>query len=106
MREKFGESAKDHEWIPMLDAEGGWCVLSQDRFGKGDVEREALRRSNLIVFRLSSQWSKHNYWAKTQALLRWWPAIVEQSQRYTGRTVLEVSFTFRAPGKFTVVQRI
>lgn len=106
MRAKFGERAKDHEWIPRLDAEGGWCVLSQDRFGKGDLERDALRQSSLIVFRLSAQWTKQPYWAKTQALLRWWPAIMEQSQRYTGRTVLEVPFTFRAPGKFTVVQKI
>ena len=71
LREKFSDDAKDNDWIPELSDEGDWTIVSQDRFAKGDVEREVLKRAAVTVFRLQPQWSKHNYWAKTQAIVRW-----------------------------------
>ena len=80
LRQKFPHDARDDVWISALGTEMGWCVLSQDRFGKGDIEREALRQAKLIVFRLQPQWAKHSYWPKTQALLRWWPSFRNQAK--------------------------
>ncbi|MGD9944371.1 MAG: hypothetical protein AB7L76_05510 [Burkholderiaceae bacterium] len=99
LRGKFKANTPDHEWIRALDVEGGWCVLSQDRFGKGNPEREALRRSKLIVFRLEATWSKHGYWDKTQALVKWWPRILEQARLLEGGAVIEVPYHYRQ-GRF------
>jgi len=100
LRDKFQANALDPEWIPVLGKEGGWYVISIDRFAKGDAERHALRSSGLTVFRLDRQWSKQRYWAQTQSLIKWWPRILEQAQLMEGGGIIEVPFTFRHPGRF------
>ena len=92
LREKFPSDTADIAWIQALGQEGDWFVLSADKFRKnGDLERKALRQSKLIVFCLSKQWSDQPYWEKSAHLLRWWPHIVEQAQRFQGGAA------FRAP---------
>lgn len=101
LRTRFPANTPDHEWIEALGLERDWCVLSQDRFGKNDLERAALRRSGLVVFRLQKQWSGQHYWAKTHSLVRWWPRILEQAALLSSGLV-DVPFNFGARGKFTI----
>ena len=55
LSDKFKPSTKDIDWITELARDGGWVVISQDRFNKGNAEKEALRRSGLTVFFLAKQ---------------------------------------------------
>jgi hypothetical protein len=84
LRDRFAANTKDHEWITQLALSGPWVVISQDAFTKNDLEREALRLSGLIVFVLDRQWSEHKHWPKSQNLVKWWPAIMEQCLRIKG----------------------
>src|ERR1700754_2418546 len=81
LRDKFAANARDHDWIASLADEGHWIVLSQDSLRKNDLERTALRESGLNVFVLHRQWAQRRHWDKAQNLVKWWPAILEQSRR-------------------------
>ena len=57
LREKFAANTLDVEWISQLAKEGNWAIVSRDRFTKNNnLEKEALRRSGLIVFTLTKSW--------------------------------------------------
>ncbi|HEU4375287.1 MAG TPA: DUF5615 family PIN-like protein [Telluria sp.] len=94
LRDRFSPNTKDHEWITNLAQSGQWVVISQDGFNKNDLEREALRQSGLIVFVLDRQWSQHTHWPKSQNLVKWWPAIMEQCQRIKGGASYRVSWRY------------
>jgi predicted nuclease of predicted toxin-antitoxin system len=94
LRDRFSANTKDHEWITNLAKSGPWVVISQDTFIKNDLEREALRQSGLIVFVLDRQWSQHKHWPKSQNLVKWWPAIMEQSLRIKGGASYRVSWRY------------
>lgn len=96
LRDKFSPDTSDVTWIQALGQEGDWFILSADQFRKhGDLERKALRQSRLIVFCLSKQWSTQQYWEKCAQLLRWWPHIVDQAERFQGGAA------FRVPWKLS-----
>jgi len=100
LRDKFQANARDVQWITELSNEGGWAVVSQDRFSKGDVERQAFRECGLPVFCLAKQWGQMTYWSKAENLVRWWPAIVRQAELISGGAAFKVVWKFSAPGKF------
>lgn len=100
LKDKFVQSESDVRWLATLKSEGGWSVVSQDRFSKGDIERKAFRESGLPVFCLARQWGQAAYWSKAENLVRWWPAIVDQSERISGGAAFRVAWRFSAPGKF------
>ncbi|TCG04620.1 hypothetical protein BZM27_39675 [Paraburkholderia steynii] len=99
LRDKFPRNTKDHDWIAALGAEGHWVVISQDGLRKNDLERKALRDSGLIVFVLHRQWASRQHWDKAQNLVKWWPAIIDQSQRIKGGATFRVPFRFGS-GRF------
>ncbi|MPQ66811.1 MULTISPECIES: hypothetical protein [unclassified Pseudomonas] len=100
LREKFDQGASDIHWISELKAEGRWTVVSQDKFTKGDAERKVFRECGLPIFCLAKQWGQESYWSKAQNLVKWWPAIVQQSELISGGAAFRVSWRFTAPGKF------
>ncbi|CAM3878917.1 hypothetical protein [Bordetella tumulicola] len=102
LKEKFPPATPDHEWIQPLGREGGWAVISQDGLRKNDLEREALRKSGLMVFVLSKQWSDHKYWDKAQNLVRWWPSIEDYVIRIQGGAAVRVPW--RMNGKFEQIR--
>lgn len=104
LAEKFARDTTDLEWISVLKNEGSWIVISQDSFRKSDLERQAVRESGLIVFCLAKQWAKAPYWEKAHQLVRWWPAIINQSQRLSGGAALRVPWRFSPPGKFEQIK--
>jgi len=100
LKDKFDQSTSDIEWISRLKSEGGWSVISQDKFSKGDAERMAFRECGLPIFCLAKQWGQMTYWSKAENLVRWWPAIVKQSEHISGGAAFRVVWRFTAPGKF------
>jgi len=50
LKEKFPHDTADVEWISVLSDEGGWAIISQDRFTKGDIEKRAFRECGLPHF--------------------------------------------------------
>lgn len=100
LREKFDATTADTDWIDALAAEGGWIVISQDRLRKSRLEREALRRSGLVFFLLEKSWSNHTFWEKSQNLVRWWPAILDQADRVVDGAAFLVPWQFSGKGKF------
>jgi hypothetical protein len=94
----------DLEWIPALNADGPWAVLSLDRFAKqGGAEREALRQSGHMVFLLDRQWTKQTYWHQAERMVRWWPQIINQASIATGGAFI-VPWHHNSRSKFRVVK--
>lgn len=50
LRTKFLPNTKDPVWIEALSREGEWVIISSDAIFKGQLEKEALRRSKLTAF--------------------------------------------------------
>jgi hypothetical protein len=104
LKDKFLQTTPDHEWIDALASEEDWAVISQDTLMKNDLEREALRRSGLVVFALAGAWNHQTFWAKAQNLVRWWPAIMDHATRYHGGAALRVPWNFSGKGKVEQIQ--
>lgn len=102
--DNFERTTPDAEWINSLSKEGGWVVVSQDRFRKGNIEREAVRRSGLVIFCLDKSWSKQKFWDKAQNLMRWWPPIIQQSELVSGGAAFKVPWRFSGSGRFKQIQ--
>jgi hypothetical protein len=103
LRDKFAPNAKDHDWITELSNDS-WIVISQDGLRKNDVERDALRKSGLIVFVLHSQWAHQKFWAVSHNLVKWWPAITEQSEKIKGGAAFRVPWKFMGSGRFEQIR--
>jgi hypothetical protein len=104
LRDRFPANIKDHDWIDALAEDGTWIVISQDSFQKNDLERSALRRSGLVVFALQSQWAQQTHWIKAKNLIHWWPAIMEQSQKFKGGAALGVPWRYTGGGHFVQIK--
>lgn len=104
LSEKFPSDTADIEWISVLKAEGDWVVVSQDQFRKSDLEKQAFRQAGLTVFCLAKHWSSARYWDKAHQIVRWWPAIMNQSERLMGGAALRVPWRFHSPGRFEQIK--
>lgn len=104
LTDRFQGPTEDAVWIRTLAAEGNWVVISQDRFGKNDLEREALRQSHLTVFALDRQWAQMRHWPKAQNLVRWWPAIMDQAARVQPGAAFRVPWRFSSQGQFEQIR--
>ena len=102
LREKFSASTPDVEWLGALVEEGGWTVVSIDRFKKSTAEREMLRRQGLTVFVLDRQWSKP-YWSQAAQLVLWWPKIIEVA-KLTSKTALRVPWRYTSKSTFEQIR--
>jgi len=99
LKNKFPANTPDEIWIKQLADEGGWVIISHDKFRKA-AEPEVLRRAGLIVFLLGKSWGNIRFWDKAYHLVRWWPAIMDQSERVSGGAAYEVPLRFSGKGKF------
>lgn len=100
LRERFPANSADIDWVTHLKKEGGWAVVSQDKFSKGDAERRAFRECGMPIFCLARQWGKMTYWNKAENLVRWWPSITEQALLIEGAAAFRVPWAFSAARKF------
>ena len=102
LRDKFPPSTPDVEWLGSLVEEGGWIVVSIDRFKKSTAEREMLRRQGLTVFVLDRQWSKP-YWSQAAQLVLWWPKIIDVA-KLTSKTALRVPWRYGGKSTFEQIR--
>ena len=103
LRDRFPPNTPDHVWIEELGKEGGWSIVSQDRLVRASLEKEALRRSRQTAFILQRGWAGLKHWEKSWHLVRWWPSIVEMSERVEGGA-FEVPVRFSGKGRLRPIQ--
>lgn len=99
LRDRFPRETPDHIWLNTLADEGGWVIITQDRIGKNDLEREALRRTGVVTFVLKKSWSSQKFWDKAHNLVRWWPRIAEHASGVR-KGVFRVDWRFSGKGRF------
>lgn len=104
LKDRFPQNIKDEDWINALASEGAWAVISQDALNKNHLEKAALRKSGLIVFTLQRQWTQEAHWNKAQNLVRWWPAIMDQSKKYKGGAAPAVPWRYSGSGQFVQIK--
>ncbi|TBW50772.1 hypothetical protein EZI54_17900 [Marinobacter halodurans] len=104
LTEKFPKDARDIDWIQTLHDEGGWVIISQDKFNKSDLEKQAIREAGLLVFCLAKHWSAERYWNKAYNLVRWWPKIVQQSEMLSGGGAFKVPWKYGHAPKFEQIK--
>lgn len=102
LRDKFKPNELDTVWLSQLASEGGWTVVSIDRFKKSSAERELMRRQGLTVFVLDPQWSKP-YWVQAAQLVQWWPKILDVA-RLTSKVALRVPWRFTSKSTFEQIR--
>ena len=104
LTDRFRPDTEDRAWIDALTAEGGWVVISADRrIHRNRPEREAWRRSRLMVFFLSPQWGRLRNIEIAWRLLRWWPRIEEQARLVTPPAAFELPRDYRS-GRLRVLR--
>lgn len=104
LSDRFPRNANDLVWIPGLNSNGPWAVVSVDRFKKqGGAEREAIRRAGHMIFLLEPQWLRQTYWLQAERMVRWWPQIVNQADIASGGAFI-VPWHHSSRAKFRVVK--
>lgn len=105
LSDRFPPQTEDRAWIDALAGEGGWVVVSADRrINRNALEREAWRRSRLIVFLLAPQWGRARNIEIAWRLLRWWPRLREQVAIVAAPAAFELPFAYGS-GRFKVLRR-
>jgi PIN like domain len=104
LTDRFPADTEDRAWIIVLGDEGGWVVISADRrIHRNRLEREAWRRTGLIVFFLAPQWRRLRHIEIAWRLLRWWPRIDEQVRIVSPPAAFELPLAYGA-GRLRVLR--
>jgi hypothetical protein len=91
IREKFGPSVKDADWIPQLSSGGRWIVISGDaKIAKRKAEQAAFRHSRLIGFFLSPALNGAKVTKQMQRLLALWDDIENIAKLVAGGAMYEL----------------
>lgn len=101
--EMFPKNCPDTEWISALGSQGDWAVVTRDRLRKNPAEREALRRTGLLVFIFTKQWADQKEWELAWALVRWWPRLMSVADTVKSGA-FAVPFKFSGGGKMDQIQ--
>jgi len=105
LADRFRADTEDRTWITALAEEGGWVVISADRrIYRNKLEREAWRRSRLIVFFLAPQWQRAGNIETAWRLLRWWPRIRDQAGIVAAPAAFELPLAYGS-GRVRVLRR-
>ena len=91
LRDKFGPSVKDADWISKISADGRWVVISGDaKIAKRKSEQAAFRNSRLIGFFLAPALSKAKITKQMQRLLALWEDIEKIAELVAGGAMHEL----------------
>jgi hypothetical protein len=91
LRERFGPSVSDVEWINTLNQEGKWVIISGDRrITRNRAEYNAFRSSRLIGFFLSAGLQKSKSIKQMERILALWENIEQLCARVEGGAVFEL----------------
>lgn len=81
LRDRYEDGATaDTTWLSDLTDEGGWIVISADRFKKNSAERQAILNPGITVFMFTSSFAKQARWNKTLIMVNRWTEIVEAAK--------------------------
>lgn len=97
LRDKFKQNEEDQVWLQKLSSEGGWFIVTQDRFTKGHLEKKAFSEASVATFLLSG-WGKHTYWDQAHSLVKQWPVIVKVASKAKPGDVYKVGFRLSGKG--------
>lgn len=91
LRDKFGPSVKDAEWIGALSAEGHWVIISGDRrIAKNKAEQQAFKSSKLVGFFLAPSVQKAKLTKQMERLMALWETIEKQAELVRGGAMFEI----------------
>ncbi|MFG6519519.1 hypothetical protein ACGYLX_18950 [Sulfitobacter sp. 1A13496] len=91
LRQRYGPSVTDTEWIKDLHKEGGWVVISGDRrITRNRAEQQLFKSSNLVGFFLSKGLNKAPITKKMERLMALWPTIEKQVGLVSGGAMFEL----------------
>jgi len=91
IRERFGPSVSDPEWIEHMSAEGRWIVISGDRrIAKVKAEQAVFRSSRLIGFFLAPALNAARVTIQMQRLLALWGDIEAIPNSVAGGAMYEL----------------
>jgi predicted nuclease of predicted toxin-antitoxin system len=71
---KFQRGTKDEEYIPKLEREGNWVVITCD-CGGGEASALAWKITSLTVIILSREYARADIRGQTWRLVKHWPNI-------------------------------
>lgn len=81
LRDRYDDGATpDTSWLSDLTADGGWIVLSTDRFKKNSAERQAILNPGITVVMFTSSFARQPRWKKTMIMINRWEEIVEATK--------------------------
>ena len=91
LREKFGATIKDTEWIGALNAEGHWVIISADRrISRNKAEQQAFKSSKLVGFFLAPGLQKAKLTKQMERLMALWETIETQANLVGGGAMFEI----------------
>lgn len=91
LREKFGPSVKDLEWISALNSEGRWIIISADRrIAKNKAEQQAFKASKLVGFFLAPGLQKAKLTKQMERLMALWEIVEKQVELVGGGAMFEI----------------
>ena len=92
IRDRFGPSVKDADWIRRLSDEGHWIIISGDaKISKRKAEQAAFRHSRLIGFFLAPALNKAKITRQMQRLLAAWDDIENISKSVAPGVMYELT---------------
>ena len=91
LRERFGPSVTDLNWISALSSEGRWIVISGDRrITRNRAEYHAFRQSRLVGFFFSRALVMSRVIKQMERLLFWWERLEQQARLVEGGAMFEI----------------
>lgn len=94
IRDRFGPSVPDIEWIRALSKEGQWIIISGDRrISRNKAEQQAFRSSTLIGFFLSPSLQKSRLTKQMERIMALWEKIEAQAELVKGGSMFEIPMT-------------
>jgi hypothetical protein len=94
IRDRFGPSVEDVDWIGRLSEEGHWIVVSGDaRITKRKAEQAAFRNSRLIGFFLAPALNQAKITKQMQRLLASWDDIENISKSVAPGAMYELTIS-------------
>lgn len=91
MRDKFGPSVADIDWISRLSSEAQWVIISGDaRITRNRAERAAFRNSRLVGFFFAPALNRSKVTKQMQRLLALWDDIENIAKLVAGGAMYEL----------------
>lgn len=80
--DRFAADTPDPDWIAELATEGAWIIISSDgRITTNPANKKAWHESKLTAFFLGEPWPNMSRAKQAEAILGWFPSILEQAKR-------------------------